>query len=118
MGKRIRRSGDRIRVGSRVAWQTPYTRFEAMVIEDRGNLGVNGRRIWRILTFATYPDPRLDIEVPEEHLTLSSDPASPGSNGSHGDELRVGSRVWYTKDGVAREGEVVHDVRQKAGRQG
>ncbi|HEU4558363.1 MAG TPA: hypothetical protein VFS20_10955 [Longimicrobium sp.] len=113
-----RKSAKGIKVGSRVAWQTPYTRFEAMVIEDRGNIGVNGRRIWRILTFADYPDPRLDIEVPEEHLTLLSDPASSGSNGSAGDEFRAGNRVWYTLDGVAREGEVVDDYGRRGGSKG
>lgn len=108
-----RKSAKGIKVGSRVAWQTPYTRFEGLVIEDRGNIGANGRRIWRILTFANYPDPRLDLELPEEYLTLLSDPAPSSGNGSHGDELRVGSRVWYTMDGVAREGEVVHDYGRK-----
>jgi hypothetical protein len=106
-----RKSAKGIKVGSRVAWVTPYTRHEAEVTEDRGNLGVNGRRLWRILTFATYPDPRLDIEVPEANLVLLSDPAPRPAH----DETRpanglgVGSQVRYRMSGSLHRGEVLHD---------
>jgi hypothetical protein len=106
-----RKSAKGIKVGSRVAWETPYTRFEAEVTEDRGNLGVNGRRIWRILTFATYPDPRLDIEVPEADLVLVADPVTRAArDDSHsGNGLSVGSRVRYRMHGSVCQGEVLHD---------
>lgn len=62
-----------IKVGSRVVWQTPYSRLNAEVIEDRGNLGANGRRIWRILTLSEYPDARQDVEVAETDLRLADE---------------------------------------------
>lgn len=43
------RPGDEFRVGSRVRYRMPGGLFEAEVVEDRGNLGVNGRRLLRIL---------------------------------------------------------------------
>jgi len=107
----VRKSAKGIKVGSRVAWVTPYSRHEAEVTEDRGNLGVNGRRLWRILTFAAYPDPRLDIEVPEADLVLLSEPApqpardlSRSANG-----VGVGSQVRYRMSGSVLRGEVLHD---------
>jgi hypothetical protein len=71
MGKRIPRPCFKICVGSRVAWQTPYTRFEGVVIEDRGNVGKNGRRLYRIRSFDEYEDARITLEVPAKDLTLT-----------------------------------------------
>jgi hypothetical protein len=105
-----KKSAKGIKVGSRVAWQTPYTRYEAVVTEDRGNLGVNGRRIWRVRTLATYPDPRLDLELPEAELELLEDSqALPTDAGSENGGVRVGSLVYYQKQGWVQQGEVVHD---------
>lgn len=65
------RAANGLRVGSRVVYQTPYARYEAEVIEDRGNIGVNGRRLMRILTFDDYPEARLDLEVPAQDLLMA-----------------------------------------------
>ena len=66
-----RRRDDAIAVGSRVVYHMPWGTLDAEVVEDRGNIGVNGRRIVRIRTFDDYEDARLDFEVPVKDLTLS-----------------------------------------------
>lgn len=53
--KRIR-PGDELRVGSRVRYRMPGGLYEAEVVEDRGNLGVNGRRLLRIQPLGEYTD--------------------------------------------------------------
>ena len=60
-----------IRVGSRVVYQTPYVRFDAEVIEDRGNVGYKGRRLYRIRSIDDCEDARITLEVPTKHLTLA-----------------------------------------------
>ena len=59
-----------INVGDRVLWSTNWGGFEAEVTEDRGHIGVNGRRLLQIRTFNEYDEARLDMAVPEEDLTL------------------------------------------------
>lgn len=63
------RPGDEIKVGDRVLYHLPYGTWKAVVIEDRGHIGVNGRRILRILTQDEVEDARIDFEVPAEHLS-------------------------------------------------
>jgi hypothetical protein len=41
------------------------------VIEDRGNVGKNGRRLYRIRSFDEYEDARITLEVPAKDLTLT-----------------------------------------------
>ena len=65
------RPADALRVGSRVVYQTPYGRFDAEVIEDRGNVGKNGRRLYRIRSIDDCEDARITLEVPTKHLTLA-----------------------------------------------
>jgi len=65
-----RRDGE-IVVGSRVVYHMPWGTLDAEVIEDRGNIGVNGRRIVRIRTFDDYDEARLDFEVPVKDLTVA-----------------------------------------------
>ncbi len=59
-----------IRVGSHVVYQTPHVRFDAEVIEDRGNIGYNGRRLYRIRSIDSCEDARITLEVPAKDLTL------------------------------------------------
>ncbi|HET7233014.1 MAG TPA: hypothetical protein VFJ16_23595 [Longimicrobium sp.] len=59
-----------IRVGSRVLYQTPVVSYEAEVIEDRGNVGWNGRHLYRIRSFDDYEDARITVEVPATALTV------------------------------------------------
>ncbi len=48
------RPGDELRVGSHVRYRMPGGVFEAEVVEDRGNLGVNGRRLLRIRPLSEF----------------------------------------------------------------
>ena len=50
------RPGDEFRVGSRVRYRMPGGVHEAEVVEDRGNLGVNGRRLLRIKPLSEYTE--------------------------------------------------------------
>ncbi|HEX8695992.1 MAG TPA: hypothetical protein VF746_26490 [Longimicrobium sp.] len=68
--KGMPRPGDEIKVGDRVHYRTPYAAFDAVVIEDRGYIGVNGRRILGILTQDDLEEARVEMEVPAEHLTV------------------------------------------------
>lgn len=67
---------NRIEVGDRVVIATHPSTPIARVIEDRGNLGVGGRRIVRIRLLPEEPDPEDDIEleIAEADLRLA-DPA-------------------------------------------
>jgi hypothetical protein len=65
----------RYRVGDLVGFLFGVQRAVAQVIEDRGPLGVNGRRVYRIRHLSGMDDPT-DFELPEESLepvTLSTD---------------------------------------------
>ncbi len=70
-----RTKSDRIRVGDRVVIATHPSTPLAKVIEDRGNLGVGGRRLVRIRLLPEEHDPEDDVEleIAEEDLR----PASP-----------------------------------------
>ncbi|HEX8695993.1 MAG TPA: hypothetical protein VF746_26495 [Longimicrobium sp.] len=58
-------------MGDRVFWPTPpWGGFKAEVIEDRGHIGVNGRRLLQIRTLDEYEEARIDMAVPEEELEL------------------------------------------------
>jgi hypothetical protein len=54
--RRKLRPGDELRIGSRVRYRMPGGLFDAEVVEDRGNLGVNGRRLLRILPLSEFND--------------------------------------------------------------
>jgi hypothetical protein len=84
MAKRTaNKKGKRLRVGNRV--KVPYgtEELEAVVVEDRGNLGVGGRQIVRVRLLgrdepaqdAQDPPPPADpeegsLELPAENMTL------------------------------------------------
>ena len=58
------REGDRVRV----LWGV--SRVEAVIIEDRGNLGVGGKRLYRIrIRLDDISDP-IETNFPAEELTL------------------------------------------------
>lgn len=65
-------SARRLRVGDHVHYYILNNRWNAVVIEDRGDLGVSGRQIVRIeLTDADYAgDPPSRFEFPAEELAL------------------------------------------------
>jgi hypothetical protein len=61
----------KFRVGDRVWYDSGLYRWKAELIEDRGKLGVGGRRIWRIHTLSSSPGAESTFEVPEEELELA-----------------------------------------------
>jgi hypothetical protein len=67
--RKNRRPGDEIRVGSLVRYRMPGGFFEARVVEDRGDIGVNGRRLLQLRPLSEYADG--DIVWPAEELTLT-----------------------------------------------
>jgi hypothetical protein len=58
----------KFRVGDRAQYATPTSRTKVELIEDRGRLGVGGKRIWRIRTISEYPEDERMFEVREEEL--------------------------------------------------
>jgi hypothetical protein len=80
---RRQRPWNGITVGSRVVYHMPLGTWDAEVIEDRGNIGVNGRRLFRIRTFDEYEEARIVLEVPAKDLTLADDPDLNGGSNGH-----------------------------------
>ncbi len=65
-------------VGSRVKYDFGVIEVTATVIEDRGNIGMGGRRLLRV-RFDDFPDTSepYEIEAPESELTaITSKPRS------------------------------------------
>jgi hypothetical protein len=60
----------RIEVGDEVVMPIGKLRFPSRVIEDRGNLGVNGERVLRIRSFFSEELGHVEREVEEEILLL------------------------------------------------
>ena len=59
----------RVKVGERFVMYLGYDPIEAVVIEDRGNLGVGGRQLVRIRELPTGPyDEQREYEVPAENI--------------------------------------------------
>jgi hypothetical protein len=69
------------REGDRVQMLWGVTPVEAVVIEDRGNLGVGGRRFYRVrLRLDDITDP-IETERPAEDLTLVARAPTRSRNG-------------------------------------
>jgi hypothetical protein len=51
------------RVGSRVRFRMPMEDIEGVIVEDRGFIGVGGRRLWGIEV--NEPDYHTKLELPE-----------------------------------------------------
>lgn len=67
----VRRKGTaKFRVGDKVWYDSGLYKWKAELIEDRGRLGVGGRRIWRIHMLSDSPGAESTFEVPEEELVL------------------------------------------------
>ena len=69
MSKHSVRNG--IRVGSRVVYRMPWGTMEAVVVEDRGNMGWKGARLMSIRPLLLGIDDADPIEVPLDDLTLA-----------------------------------------------
>jgi primosomal protein N' len=61
-------SRKRVKVGSRVKFDFGGREVTGTVIEDRGALGVGGRRILRVRVALTDLDEPLEFEIPEAWL--------------------------------------------------
>jgi hypothetical protein len=72
------REGDRVRL----LWGV--TPVEALVIEDRGNLGVGGRRLYRIRVQLDDVSEPIETELPAEELTLVARAPARSRNGRQG----------------------------------
>ncbi|MFL5386854.1 MAG: hypothetical protein ACJ8GN_30545 [Longimicrobiaceae bacterium] len=119
MAKRKKpRPGDELKVGSRVFYRMPGGLFEAVVVEDRGDIGMNGRRLLEIRPLSEYSEG--EIVWPAEEL-LPAERLEPAERGL--DEKRrvtrpkrsatggigVGSRVLYQVPWGTMRAEVVED---------
>lgn len=54
--------------GKSVVFVTAGSRLPATVLEDRGPLGIEGKRVFRIAVFPDDPDQRDEFEVAEDAL--------------------------------------------------
>ena len=63
-------------VGDRVRFTWGFTPVQGVVVEDRGPLGRNKRRIFGV-RFCLEPDDESVIELPEDELVLSEDRPEP-----------------------------------------
>lgn len=65
-------SSKALRVGSRVSLRFGLRSVRGTIIEDRGPLGVGGRRLWRVrLEISDVAEP-IEIEVPESELRVAA----------------------------------------------
>ena len=71
MSKRTSSRTNGIKVGSRVVYQMPWGTMEAVVVEDRGNMGWRGARLMSIRPLLLGIDDADPIEVPLDDLTLA-----------------------------------------------
>jgi hypothetical protein len=67
--------------GDRVRFLWGVTPVEGLIVEDRGNLGVGGRRLYRIRAEMGPDSPPLVITLPAENLSLVKAAARKAQNG-------------------------------------
>lgn len=61
-----------LRVGARVSLRFGRRSVRGTIIEDRGPLGIGGRRLWRVrLQMNDVAEP-IEIEVPERDLNVAA----------------------------------------------
>lgn len=63
------RPGDEICVGAVVRYRMPGGLFAARVVEDRGDIGVNGRRLLQLRPLSEYADG--ELVWPAEELIVA-----------------------------------------------
>ena len=76
MGRSTIRKAPTLRVGDWVTIPFGVEQARAKIIEDRGTLGVGGRRLYRVRMYhsagvATAPPVTIECEVPEEEVTAA-----------------------------------------------
>ena len=72
--KASRRRRRRLRVGDKISLTFVGRRRVARVIEDRGDIGVGGRQLIRIIDLGPGAEYREPYEVPAEYVTLLNPP--------------------------------------------
>jgi hypothetical protein len=70
--------------GDRVRLLWGFTPVEGVVIEDRGNLGVAGRRLYRVRVQLDEITEPIEITTPEDALTLVAKAPTRSHNGRQG----------------------------------
>jgi hypothetical protein len=70
--------------GDRVRLLWGVTPVEGIVIEDRGNLGIGGRRIYRVRVQLDDITEPMETEEPVEDLTLVAKRSTSSPNGRRG----------------------------------
>ncbi len=61
-----------LRVGTRVSFHLGKRAVRGTIIEDRGRLGVGGRRILRVRLQLSGVSEPLEVEVPESDLSVAA----------------------------------------------
>ena len=61
-----------LRVGAPVFFQLGGQAVRGTIIEDRGPLGVGGRRLWRVRLQLTDVAEPIEVEVPESDLSVAA----------------------------------------------
>ena len=62
-----------LKVGQRVIVRFGDRTVRAVLIEDRGTIGIGGRRLWRVRTASASEPPR-EFEMPADELTPAASP--------------------------------------------
>lgn len=115
----------RFRVDDKVAFTFGTRRVKGFIVEDRGPLGVNGRRIYGV-RLDMDPFDSVFLELPEDALELSPEPDTPLSDVEIADYLASGGlllmlhsgpndstpRVWLRRDNL---GNVTHTFVEERG---
>lgn len=119
MAKRKKlRPGDELTVGSRVFYRMPGGLFEAVVVEDRGDIGMNGRRLLEIRPLSEYSEgeivwpaeelvPAETLEAAERGLDEKRRVTRPKRSATG--KIGVGSRVLYHLPWGSMKAQVVED---------
>jgi hypothetical protein len=88
-------------VGDRVGLLWGFTPVEGLVVEDRGNLGVGGRRLYRVrIQLDDNISEAIETEVPADDLTLVARAPTPSRKGRRG--KRASGRPDDGSDGTKR----------------
>jgi hypothetical protein len=70
MPETARKFANWFRVGRHVTVRTVGDPFPALLLEDRGVLGADGKHVVRVAIFPDDPDQRAEYEVSEDRIEL------------------------------------------------
>jgi len=80
-----RKSAPRFRVGDWVSFIYGVEPAIAQIIEDRGRIGIQGRRLYR-LHMDRYMTEPIEFEMPEDYLEPAPAPSAPADGRGRTDE--------------------------------